>query len=90
MTRIIGNNDGPGGRRIVTHQMVLPDCNDANHRRPIPISVMQHRREGMESAPVENDVQHPLDVNLLRQLSRRYGPDTARSLENVLATLSRR
>jgi hypothetical protein len=29
-----------------------------------------------------------LDVNLLRQLSRRYGADTARSLENVLATLS--
>jgi predicted nucleotidyltransferase len=31
----------------------------------------------------------PLDVNLLRQLSRRYGVDTARSLESVLATLSR-
>jgi len=31
----------------------------------------------------------PLDVNLLRQLSRRYGADTTRSLENVLATLSR-
>jgi predicted nucleotidyltransferase len=30
-----------------------------------------------------------LDVNLLRQLSRRYGADTARSLENVLASLSR-
>jgi predicted nucleotidyltransferase len=30
-----------------------------------------------------------LDVNLLRQLSRRYGADTARSLENILATLSR-
>jgi len=31
----------------------------------------------------------PLDANLLRQLARRYGADTARSLENVLATLSR-
>jgi predicted nucleotidyltransferase len=31
----------------------------------------------------------PLDVNLLRQLARRYGADTVRSLENVLATLSR-
>jgi predicted nucleotidyltransferase len=31
----------------------------------------------------------PLDVNLLRQLASRYGADTARSLENVLATLSR-
>jgi predicted nucleotidyltransferase len=30
-----------------------------------------------------------LDVNLLRQLSRRYGADTTRSLENVLATVSR-
>jgi predicted nucleotidyltransferase len=31
----------------------------------------------------------PPDVNLLRQLSRRYGSDTARSLENVLAGLRR-
>lgn len=30
-----------------------------------------------------------LDVNLVRQLSRRYGADTARSLENVLTILSR-
>jgi predicted nucleotidyltransferase len=30
----------------------------------------------------------PLDIDLLRRLSRRYGADTARSLESVLATLS--
>jgi hypothetical protein len=29
----------------------------------------------------------PLDVDLLRRLARRYGSDTARSLERVLATL---
>jgi predicted nucleotidyltransferase len=29
----------------------------------------------------------PPDIDLLRQLSRRYGADTARSLEGVLATL---
>jgi len=31
----------------------------------------------------------PLDIDLLRRLSRRYGADTARSLESVLASLSR-
>jgi predicted nucleotidyltransferase len=28
----------------------------------------------------------PLDINLLRQLAKRYGADSARSLENILAT----
>jgi predicted nucleotidyltransferase len=31
----------------------------------------------------------PLDIDLLRQLSKRYGADTARSLEKVLASVGR-